>query len=73
MKAAATFLTNLNPISIVTPRKPDPAIVLIEVQTAEDVEAAPAVEVVAEDVVAAAGITDGVGMVGRRATRAPKS
>jgi hypothetical protein len=53
----------------VTPRKPDPAIVLIVVPTVEDVEAAPAVEVVAEDVVAAADITDVVGTVVRRDTR----
>jgi hypothetical protein len=52
----------------VTPRKPDPAIVLIAVPTAEDVEAVPAVEVAAEDVVAAAGITDVVGTVVRRDT-----
>jgi hypothetical protein len=43
-------------------------IVLIVVQTAEDVEAAPVVEVVAGGVVAGAGITDVVGMVVRRAT-----
>jgi len=70
LRAAATFLTNLNPISIATPRKPDPAIVLIVVQTAEGVAAAPGVEVAAEDVVAAADTTDGVDMVGRRATNA---
>jgi hypothetical protein len=68
LKAAATFLTNPNPISIVTPRRPDPAIVLIAVQTAEDVAAAPVVEVAAGDVVVA-DTTDGVGMVARRATR----
>jgi hypothetical protein len=50
----------------VTPRKPDLAIVLIVVPTAEDV----AVEVAAEDVVAAADTTDGVGMVGLRVTNA---
>jgi hypothetical protein len=52
----------------VTPRKPDPAIVLIVVLTVEGVEAVPVV-VAAADVVAAAGTTDAVGMVGRRDTK----
>ena len=62
MKAAAIFLTNLSPISIVTPRKPDPAIVLIVVPTAEDVAVVPAAEVAAEDVVAVADTMDVVGL-----------
>ena len=70
LRAAATFLTNLNPILIVTPHKPDPAIVLIVVPTAEDAAAAPEAEVAAVDVVVAVGITGAVGMVDPRVTKA---
>ena len=60
----------MNPILIVTPHKPDPAIVLIVVPTAEDAAAAPEAEVAAVDVVVAVGITGAVGMVDPRVTKA---